>query len=155
MLKRSVAAALEGSSAKYFLGVFLAAVVGCTALAAEKIAWKPLGNAVLRIDDRPAKTWNVYRAEKKDHLVLVQLGRRFLMFDTRERQIFELDPTKLERKDKDLLWHEADKPSKPLPTADWTVRDVGPARRIRAKLSAEGRVLDVQVPIKPDLRQFY
>jgi len=125
-------------------------------LAADKIVWKPLENAVLRIDDRPAKTWNVYRAEKKAHLVLVQLGRRFLMLDIRAQEIFELDPAKLERtKNKTLLWREADKPSKPLPTADWTVRDVGPAKRIRTKLSAEGRVVDLQVPIRPDLRQFY
>ena len=135
------------------LSVLLSAGTGT--LAADKIVWKALERATLRIDDRPAKIWNVYRAEKKEHLVLVRLGRRFLMLDTREHQIFELDPAKLERKDKVLLWQEADKPSKPLPTADWTVRDIGPARRIRAKLSAEGRVLDVQVPIKPDLRPLY
>ncbi len=125
------------------------------ARAAEKIVWKPLERAILRIDDRPAKTWNVYRAEKKEHLILVQLGRRFLMLDTREHLIYELDPAKLDPKDKYLLWREADKPAKPLPTADWNVRDVGPARRIRAKLSTEGRVLDLEVPVKPDLRQFY
>ncbi len=136
------------------LSVIIALAHGATP-AADKIVWKPLENAVLRIDDRPAKIWNVYRAEKKDHLVLVQLGRRFLMLDTRAHEIFELDPAKLERKNKALLWREADKPSKPLPTADWTVRDVGPAKRIRVKLSAEGRVVDLQVPIKPDLRQFY
>lgn len=123
--------------------------------AQEKIAWKPLERATLRIDDRPVKVWNVYGAEKKEHLILVQLGQRFLLLDTRDRQIFELEPAKLERKDKDLLWNEADRPAKPLPTGDWTVRDVGPARRIRAKLTAEGRALDVQVPIKPDLRQWY
>ncbi len=123
--------------------------------AQEKIVWKPLERATLRIDDRPVKIWNVYAAEKKEHLVLVQLGQRFLLLDTRDRRIFELDSAKLAHKDKDLLWHEADKPAKPLPTADWTVRDVGPARRIRAKLTAEGRVVDVQVPIKPDLRTLY
>ncbi|HEX2712196.1 MAG TPA: hypothetical protein VHM88_08240 [Candidatus Acidoferrales bacterium] len=123
--------------------------------AQERIVWKPLERATLRIDDRPVKIWNVYGAEKKEHLILVQLGQRFLLLDTRARQIFELEPASLERKDKDLLWHEADKPAEPLPTGDWTVRDVGPARRIRAKLTAEGRALDVQVPIKPDLRQWY
>jgi hypothetical protein len=123
--------------------------------AADKIVWKPPERSVLRIDDRPAKIWNVYRAEKKEYLILVQLGRRFLLLDTREHLIYELDPAKLEHKDKDVLWREADKPAKPLPTADWNVRDVGPARRIRAKLSAEGRALDLEVPVKPDLRQFY
>ncbi len=126
-----------------------------SALAADQVVWKPLENAVLKIDERPAKIWNVYRAEKRDHLLLVTLGRRFLMLDVKEHQIFELDPTKLERKDKELLWHEADKPSKPLPTADWVVRDAGRARRIRARLAAEGRVLEVQVPIQVNLRRLH
>ena len=137
------------------LGLLFVLLLAVSAPAAEKIVWKPVANALLRIDDRPAKLWNVYRAEKKDHLLLVQLGRRFLMLDTREREIYELDPAKLERKDKLLLWNEADKPGKPLPTAEWLVRDAGRARRIRAKLSSEGRVLEVQLPRLPDLRSLY
>ena len=137
-----------------FLFCLLTVLAG-SAGTAQKIVWKPVERATLRMDDRPVKLWNVYRAERKDHLVLVQLGRRFLMLDLRERHIYELDPAKLEAKDKQLLWHEADRPAKPLPSADWTIRDVGLARRIRAKLSAEGRVLEVQVPTKPDVRALY
>ena len=126
-----------------------------SAPAAERIVWKPLENAVLKIDERPAKVWNVYRAEKRDHLLLVTLGRRFLMLDIKEREIYELDPAKFEQKNNELLWHEADKPAKPLPTADWVVRDAGRARRIRARLADEGRMLEVQVPITQDFRSVY
>ena len=136
------------------LGVVASLAVGAT-WAAEKIVWKPLDRVVLKVDEKPARIWSVYRVEKKDNLLLVALGRRYLLLDIREHQIYELDPAKLERRDKDLLWREADRPAKPLPTDDWTVRDVGPARRIRAKLASEGRVLEVQVPIQPDLRHFY
>ncbi len=110
---------------------------------------------MLKVDDRPARIWNVYRAEKKDHLLLVQLGGRFLMLDSREHEIYELNPAKLERKGKELVWHEADKPAKPLATADWLVHDAGRARRIRARLTSEGRVLEVQVPLQVDLRSVY
>ena len=127
---------------------------GCV-LAGERVVWKPLENAVLRVDDRAPKLWNVYHADKKDDLLLVQLGWRFLLVDAREHEIYELDPKKLERKGKELLWQETDKPAKPLPTSDWLVRDVGPARRTRARLVGEGRVLEVQVPIRPDLRSLY
>ncbi len=137
------------------LGLLYVSLLAVSAPAAENIVWKPVANALLRIDDRPAKLWNVYRAEKKDHLLLVELGRRFLMLDLRDREIYELDPARLERKDKLLLWNGADKPGKPLPTADWLVRDAGRARRIRAKLSSEGRVLEVQLPRLPDLRSLY
>jgi len=77
------------------------------------------------------------------------------MVDYHEREIYELAPEKLERKDKELLWNAADKPSKPMATTEWLVRDAGRVRRIRAKLSDEGRVLEVQVPIQPDLRGLY
>lgn len=136
------------------LGVAASLAVGAT-WAAEKIVWKPLDRVLLKVDEKPARIWSVYHIDKKDNLLLVALGRRYLLLDIREHQIYELDPAKLERRDKDLLWREADRPAKPLPTDDWTVRDVGPARRIRAKLASEGRVLEVQVPIQPDLRHFY
>jgi hypothetical protein len=136
------------------LGVAASLAVGATS-AAEKIVWKPLDRVVLKVDEKPARIWSVYHVDKKDNLLLVALGRRYLLLDIREHQIYELDPAKFERRDKDLLWREADRPAKPLPTDDWTVRDVGPARRIRAKLASEGRVLEVQVPIQPDLRHFY
>lgn len=42
-----------------------------------------------------------------------------------------------------------------LPSSDWSMRDVGPAMRIRFRLTDEGRDFDVQFPIQPDLRQFY
>lgn len=135
--------------------LLLALIQIVPALAAGEIVWKPLEQAVLKIDEKAARIWNVYRAEKRDHLLLVQLGRRFLLLDIREHEIYELDPDKLERKDKELLWHEADKPSKPLPTADWLVRGAGRTQRIRAKLTVEGRVLEVQVPVRPDLRSLY
>ncbi len=139
-----------------YIGLALgAAALSVGAATAEKIVWKPLERVVLKVDEKPARIWSVYRAEKKDHLLLVALGQRYLLLDVHEHQIYELDPAKLERKEKELLWREADRPAKPMPTADWTVRDIGPARRIRAKLAAEGRVLEVQIPIQPDLRQFY
>ncbi len=139
-------------------GIILILVVVLAAPAArakEAIVWKPLTEAILRIDDRAPKTWNVYRADKKGHLMLVQLGRRFLMLDSRAQEIYELDPDKLQRKGKDLLWSEADRPAKPLLTADWVIRDVGPVQRIRTRLVAEGRILEVQLPRPPDLRSLY
>jgi hypothetical protein len=40
-------------------------------------------------------------------------------------------------------------------TADWWMRDAGRARIIRVRLKEEGRVLEVQLPLRPDLRIFY
>lgn len=137
---------------------------------AEKIVWKPVALALLKVDGRQAKFWNVYVAHKKENLVLVQLGRRNLVLDTELREVVEIPPAVLERKGKDLEWERAEKPNtentetrsaqrkneeKVLETADWWIRDAGRARIIRVRLSEEGRVLEVQLPLRPDQRILY
>jgi len=138
-------------------GIVVLLAIVASIQAAEKIVWKPMERASLKINDKPQKIWNVYfvQKEKKELLLLVQVWRRYLLVNYRDREIYDIDPAKLERKDKDLLWSEADKPAKPVPTEDWLVRDVGPLKRIRVKLTAEDRVLEVQIPIQPDYRPFY
>ena len=77
-------------------------------LAAEKIVWKPVVLSLLKVDGKPAKIWNVYVAQKKEHLVLVQLGRRNLVLDTELREVIEIAPAAIQRKGKDLQWERAE-----------------------------------------------
>jgi hypothetical protein len=136
-----------------FLGTLalIGVAIGVPAADKEKIVWKPITAVILRIDDRAPKLWNVYKPDKKE-LLLVQLGERFLMLDVKEQQIYELDPKKMGHKGKELIWNEADKPADPVSTEDWLIREVGPARRIRFKLTSEGRVFDIEVMLAPDQR---
>jgi hypothetical protein len=117
----------------------------------DKIIFKPLEAVILRIDDRAPKLWNIFKPDKKD-MFLLQLGQRFLMIDVKERRVFELESQKLEHKGNELIWNDSDKPDAPLATEEWTVREVGFARRIKFKLSTEGRVVDIQIPIPIDQR---
>lgn len=146
---------MQGKYRALLLLAGVLAAASAAVAAGERIVWKPLGEAILRIDDKAPKLWNVYRGDKKDERLLVQLGNRFLMLDTRAHQVYELDPAKLERKGRDLLWRVSDRPEKPLATNAWLDRSVGRARRISVKLTAEGRVLDLQLPQQPDLRSIY
>jgi hypothetical protein len=130
-------------------------VLGLRAQAADKITWKPLVNAILRIDDSPPKLWNLYHTGKKIDPLLLQLGARYLVIYVRNEAIYELAPSVLEHKGAELLWRESDKPDKPLATSDWSTRDVGSAWRVQVKLSVEGRRLDIEIPQMPDLRGLY
>ena len=123
--------------------------------APQKLIWKPVEVAVLKIDDRPVKLWEIFRAEKKPNLVLVQLGSRFLFLDTAARQLFELPPQSLERTGKELRMSYPQHAGNLQPTSDWSIRDAGRARIIRIRLPAEGRVLEIQLPIPLDLRTLY
>lgn len=122
---------------------------------ADKIVWKPIPDAILQIDERPVKIWNLFQAGKKIDPLLLQLGARSLVIYVRNEQIYEIKPEQLQHKGEDLLWRDSDKPAKPLATSDWSTRDIGSALRIRVKLAEEGRSIDIQIPQIPDLRGLY
>ena len=124
-----------------------------TAIAAEKAAlWKVSDQALLRVDDRPVKDWNIYQAGKKANPLLLQIGARYLLVDGREHQVFEIDPSKIEHKGAELSWDPANRPAKSLDTSDWIVRDVGLAYKISTRLVAENHLLDLQIPHPLDIR---
>jgi hypothetical protein len=125
------------------------ALIGALAFvlpAADKIEWKPVGAALLRVDDRPPATWNLYSADKKNDRLLLQLGGRYLFVDVNHRQVYELDPAKLDHKGDSLMWREDDRPAAALPESEWITHDVGEAYRIHFRLNTEGRVFDIDLP---------
>ncbi len=136
-----------------FATLFLALTL--SARAAEKVTWKPIPDAVLRIDDRAPKQWSLFHAGKKYDPLLLQLGSRVLVIYAHNQAVYEIPPAQVEHKGEDLLWREIDKPVKPLATSDWSTRDIGSAWRVRVKLTEEGRLVDIQIPQMPDLRGLY
>ena len=139
--------------ANIFFGIAgLLFVLTASSHAADKIVWKPFPQVVLRVDDQAPKLWNIYRTGKKADPLLLQLGARMLVIYIHDQAVYEIKPEQLEHKGENLLWRQADRPEKPLPTSDWSTRDIGSAWRVRLKLAAEGRLVDIQIPQLPDLR---
>ena len=119
----------------------------------DKIVWKSIPDAILQIDSRAPKIWNVFQAGKKTDPLLLQIGYRYLVIYVHRMEVYEIKPEHLQHKGEDLVWREADKPAKPLASADWSTKDVGSASRVLLKLTDEGRVVDIQIPQIPDLRR--
>lgn len=117
----------------------------------KPLSWKPFENALLRVNGAPPKEWGAFRTGRKNDPLLLQIGSRFLLIQSRNRQIFEVDPTKVERKSGELLWSLTDRPAKPLATSDWEVDDIGAAFVIKVKLDSENAVVDLQLPHPPDV----
>jgi hypothetical protein len=114
-------------------------------------SWKEIEDALLRVNDAPMKVWAVYQTGKKRDPLLVQMGNRFLLVRIHERQLFEVDPSKVQRKSDELLWDPSDHPAEPLVTTDWDTSDTEAVFRIRAKISAEDHLLDIELPHQLDL----
>ncbi len=118
----------------------------------KEVEWKPIEQALLRVDDQPVKNWNVYEESKKGDPLLLAMGNRFLLIEIHGHKIFELAPAKVEHKGADLLWDPAERPAEPLAVTDWVIKDVGLAYRVAFRLEAEKHDFDVQLPHPMDLR---
>src|SRR5690242_16496038 len=106
----------------------------------KSLSWKPIEDALLRINDAAPKEWGVYRTGKKNDPLVLQVGNRFLLIQSHDHQVFELDAAKIQRKSGELLWSPADRPAKPRATSDWMVDDIGAAFVIKVKLSNDNAV---------------
>ena len=126
--------------------------LGFSADKGKSASWKPIKEALLRVNDQPVKNWNVYQENKKGDPLLLEMGNRFLLIEVHERKVFDLPGDKIERKGAELLWDPAALPAEPLATSDWLIKDVGFAYRIAFQLAAEKRLIDLQLPHPMDLR---
>jgi hypothetical protein len=123
-----------------------------------RIHWKKLGDAQLRLDGRPPLTWNVYqpeKSEKKNHLVLVLIGRRYLALDYKSKQVFQVLPADLQAEGNGFSSGDLFVSDRLVPSDEWTVRDVGPAEQIKLTLKDYGRQMEIQLRHPPDNRAFY
>jgi hypothetical protein len=114
-------------------------------------SWKIIDDALFRVNDAPVKEWGVYQTGKKRDPLLLQVNNRFFLIKIHDRQLFEVDPTKVQRKSDELLWDPSDHPPQPLATSDWDAGDTEAVFRIRAKISTEDRLLDIELPHPLDL----
>jgi len=132
----------------------LLVLAASSARTADKVTWKRVADAMLKIDNRSAKVWSLYHAEKdkKDHRLLLQIGTRYLMIDTKLRFITEYDPATFEKKGEAYEMEREAKGVKAIATDDWVLRDVGTSYLIHTQLKEEGRVLEIQLPKMPDFR---
>jgi len=122
--------------------------------AARKYTWKPLPFAILRFNDEPPNSWNIYHCEKKG-LLLVRLWKRYLFIDVEEEEVYDLDPQKLTIQGDTVSWSFADLPDNPIHTPDWTDRNIGRMQRLRFRLGKDGHFLELQLPFDINGRPIY
>jgi len=119
----------------------------------DKINWKPVGDAILKITGRkPPKVWNVYRDEKKKERVLVEMDNRYLILDAKTKQVYEITAADFQLHGKIYQSTKPTSNENAVPSTGWDRRDIGPAERIQVELTKENISLDVELPHPLDLR---
>jgi len=132
---------------------------------AERMHWAQLVGAQVKLDNKTPVHWNVYQPAKNDkkdkkdkkdsNLVLVLLGRRYLMLDVKARAVYLVMPSDLHAQGSDFDSGDLADKSKLIPSTDWNDRDVGPAELVNLTLGDYGATLEISLPHMPDLRPFY
>ncbi len=131
---------------------FILCATAAPAFAKDKpVSWKEIGDALLRVNDAPVKDWAVFQTAKKRDPLLVQINNRFLLIKIHEREIYEIDLAKVQHKGDELMWDPSNHPAKPLTISNWDSSDMEAVFRIRAKINAEDRLLDIELPHQLDL----
>jgi hypothetical protein len=134
---------------------FVLFATGSEASAAERYHWKQVTEAQVKIGDKVPLTWNIYQPDKKKdaNLILMLLGHRWLMLDTKAKLVYQVQPTALQAQGKDYESDDLAKSGAIVPSSEWTDRDVGPAEDIHLTLGDYGRVLELELPHLMDLRR--
>jgi hypothetical protein len=151
-------AATKSSMLRLLLGFSMLAAAGAicvpgpsTLAKGKPASWKMIDDALFRVNDQPVKEWGVYQTGKKRDPLLIQMNNRFVLVKIHERQIFEVDPAKVQRKSDELLWDPSDHAGQPLATSEWDAGDTEAVFRVLVKISEEDRLLDIELPHQLDL----
>lgn len=132
----------------FLLAALMFFASGILTHAADTITWEAYAKAILRIDGDPPKVWGLYHSTKgkKDEVLLLLWNKRYLMLNTHDKQVKELDPQTITYKTHRLESPNDDKTATVLPSSDWIVRDVGSAFRIRTILTEEKHEIEINLP---------
>ena len=112
----------------------------------NKVLWKSVGFAIVKYNDEAPKSWNIYHAEKKG-LLLVHLWKRYLLVDTKEQEVYEIDPQTVKPAGDNVEWSLADKPDQPIETPEWKTRDLRTMELLKFRLGKDGHFLELQLPL--------
>lgn len=112
----------------------------------SKSVWKPVEFAIVKFNEEPPKSWNIYHTQKHG-LLLVRLWKRYLLVDMREEEVFDIDPQTVKPAGDNIEWSAIDKPNQPLETSEWKSRDIGQLQRVSFRLGKEGHILELQLPL--------
>ncbi|MGA8145465.1 MAG: hypothetical protein WB987_16375 [Candidatus Acidiferrales bacterium] len=142
--------------------VFLIVLCAFTTAAAKddkgRIHWKPIDRGQVKLDNKQPLKTAVYqpdKSQKKNNLVLILLGHRWLALDIKAKLVCQVPPADLTPEGAGFESGDLFASDRLVPSKGWTLRDVGPAELVKLTLNDYGRELQVFLPHPPDLRAFY
>ena len=120
----------------------------------KKTVWKPVQFAIVRFNGGAPQSWNIYHFEKHANL-LVRIWKRYLYIDTKEGEVYDIDPQKVKPEGENVEWSLSDLPDDPIETTEWRSRDVGLVRSMKFRFGKNGHTLELQIPLQANGKPAY
>jgi hypothetical protein len=120
----------------------------------KKTVWKPVQFAIVRFNGGAPQSWNIYHFGKHANL-LVRIWKRYLYIDTKEGEVYDIDPQKVKPEGENVEWSLADLPDDPIETTEWRSRDVGLVRSMKFRFGKNGHTLELQIPLQANGKPAY
>lgn len=134
--------------------LILASALPHAAAQDKKSLWKPVQFAIVRFNGGAPASWNIYHFEKHANL-LVRIWKRYLYIDTKEGEVYDVDPQKVKPEGENVEWSLADLPSDPIEISEWKSRDVGLVRSMKFRFGKNGHTLELQIPLQANGKPAY
>jgi hypothetical protein len=112
----------------------------------KKLLWKPVTQALLKVNNHPVKTWDVLQADKNRNLVLVQVLKDWYILNLKEKRAYKVDRKDFDARGDNLSGPAPDKNTPIVKTNGWDSHDIGPAQQITVKFAETGDVLAIELP---------
>ena len=140
-----------------FLICILAALDASAGASSDaSIHWQAVTEAQVKVDDKIPLTWNIYQPDKKNkkdaNRVLILLGHRYVLVDTKAKLVYEVPLAQVHMQGKEIDTDGLPGSARPIPSSNWTFRDVGPAELIQVTLGDYRRTITLALPHIPDIR---
>jgi hypothetical protein len=132
-------------------GLIAAAGPRAEAGAKKKVVWKPVMEALLKLNEHPVKHWNVLQADKNHNLLLVQVSRDWYVFNLKRKLLYRADPNDFEARGENLVGPVPDRNTPRVKTDAWDSHNVGLAQQITVELAKSGDKLTIELahPLAP------
>lgn len=112
----------------------------------KDLTWKPVAAAVLKLDNHPVKNWDILQPDKNRNLVLVQVEKRWFVFQLKEKRIYSVERSQFRADGENLVGPPPGHDTPLVKTDGWDSHDVGPAQQITVRLADTGEVLTIELP---------
>jgi hypothetical protein len=112
----------------------------------KKLIWKPVNQALLKLNNHAVKTWNVFQPDKNRNLVLVQVLNGWYILNLKQKRAYKVERKDFESRGENLAGPAPDKDTPVVKTEGWDSHDIGPAQQITIKFADNGDVLAIELP---------